>query len=811
MDALIQQAATASPAHLKAHLPIPYVFEREGVEVVRKGEKLAVVCPFHDDSDPSLDIWQDDSGWRWGCFPCSIGGDVLDLVDKLGGGLPFSSQVEEAVRLLGDLPPGWEAPISPGQKKPWDSEAEQGRVLRAQEAGTGAVWDFLSAKEIDVDPEELAREWGLGSDGDEVVIPYYNRNGDLVAWKHRTPDTPAISAPGSSVKRVLYGEWRDDPGLPVLLCEGESDVWAAWAAVGDRLSVMGVPGAGQHPQADWLQNRRVLLAFDGDNAGRNATRQWSKYLLGQGCTVEFVNVPDGHDLRSVRDIASLVDQPRRLKPAPTSIGVQSDSVYCRIGKNTNEVFTNWVLNPTRELVDSEGCTAYHGMLVPSGRMVTLTSADLSTKARIVSWCTRYGVAWMGSDRDAQALLALLQSEGPYLPTGRLVSTAGLHDTEFVWPGGNAGGATDLVYTVPSYDVQLDQRISIPEGEEWTPLQVESLRSLHRRDVMDPILGWLAAAPVRSLLSSFPPLAVTGGSGSGKTTLIAAMVNAFSGAEITTNLTSTTKHALSAFMASTNAFPVWFDEYRPGARKDTQMALDQLLRDAYTAQVSAKGGLGERWSEVAAMETHAPVIVSGEDTFTETSHTERMVNLPLPSRGKNPDVLRDVSGWGPTGLPLAYLTWLSAQLREGALSLDPQPFGDEALPTRQRMNLGTVRFGFDLLDRFCQAYGLAPLGPPDLSLVEEAGAEASQHNPIKDSMLWALDETDTFPFIQCQGDKVFIRVASFVNYVNKQGSFQLPGRAAAVDRYLRDQYRATPAMHAFVGREVTCLSIHKESL
>ena len=154
-----------------------------------------------------------------------------------------------------------------------------------------------------------------------------------------------------------------------------------------------------------------------------------------------------------------------------------------------------------------------------------------------------------------------------------MSVAGLHGSAFVWPGGRAGESS-LVYSPPQHDVHLEDRLRLPNAE-FTALQVSTLRKLHRQDVMDPVLGWLAAAPLRSLLPSFPSLAVTGSSGSGKTTLLSTVLSAFSGADITTNLTSTTKHALASFMACTNAFPVWFDEYRPGARKDTQMALDQL--------------------------------------------------------------------------------------------------------------------------------------------------------------------------------------------------------------------------------------------
>jgi putative protein kinase ArgK-like GTPase of G3E family len=68
-------------------------------------------------------------------------------------------------------------------------------------------------------------------------------------------------------------------------------------------------------------------------------------------------------------------------------------------------------------------------------------------------------------------------------------------------------------------------------------------------VTDPILAWLALAPLRSLLREFPILAVTGSSGSGKTTLMETMVRNFTGTLITNNLTATTRHSVFAFIGS----------------------------------------------------------------------------------------------------------------------------------------------------------------------------------------------------------------------------------------------------------------------
>lgn len=815
--ALQKIAAQATPEFFKENLPIPFVLERAGVYLEGRGDKLSAVCPFHPDSDPSLDVWLEDGFWRFNCFPCGKGsGDVFDLIGRLHQETSFSGQMIEAQAAYADLPSDWRPPTLTSRVESWDPDAAQRSVSSAQAAASGSpvIAEFLHlyGKGLTALPvEDLIDTWRLGADVStgEVVIPYYSRSGSLVAYKHRTSQTKALSHPGSRLRDVLYGEWRDTrPDMPVILCEGESDAWAAQEAVGDSAVVLSLAcGAGQIPRTEGLEGRTVRLAFDGDAAGRSATSKWFAALEAAGCLVSFVPVPEGSDLASLpaEDLPALLASARRMLPPPEGLREQGDT-YVRPGKDTNTMLTNWRFEPVTELRTAQGQTAYEGVLHPFGRRVTLSSHDLGTKARIVQWSSKYGVSWFGSDRDAQMLLGLLQHKGLFLPTGELVSVAGLNSRAFIWPGGHAG-RTSAVYEPPQFNIHLEHRLSLDQAP-WTAAQIPMLRSLHRPEVMDPILGWLAAAPLRSLLPSFPTLAVTGSSGSGKTTLLSTVVQAFSGADISTNLTSTTKHALASFIASTNCFPVWFDEYRPGARKDTQLALEQLLRDAYTGQISAKGGLGEHWSEISAMNTDAPIIVSGEDAFTETSHTERMVNLALPSRGKNPEALLAVSEWGRTGLPLAYLEWLAAQLSQDALYLVPQATGPEDLPPRSRDNLGTVTFGWELLNAFCRTHNVSLPSAPVLDLVISTAEESSDHNPIRDALRWAMEEPEASGFLRVSegNDEVFVRVQNFVNYIQRTGAFQLPGKATAVSRYLLDLPGAHKATHSFHQKPLSCVAI-----
>lgn len=69
------------------------VAERYGFEVKRG----VMLCPFHNDSHPSLKVYPGSRGWH--CFVCNEGGSVIDFVAKL-----FSINARQAaIRLDNDF------------------------------------------------------------------------------------------------------------------------------------------------------------------------------------------------------------------------------------------------------------------------------------------------------------------------------------------------------------------------------------------------------------------------------------------------------------------------------------------------------------------------------------------------------------------------------------------------------------------------------------------------------------------------------------------------------------------------------------
>lgn len=809
---------------VKAALPIAFVLAMAGKQPAEYGGgELKYLCPLHDDSNPSFTVYRHEGeAERFKCWGCGAGGDVVDLIGALGH-VEFKEALVKAAEMV-PLAEGWAGPTIGEKAKDFDFEAARALVTQAEmyaeEEALAALVDFVEDRGLTLDPAALFERWRVGQRDAQLIIPFYRRDGGLQSYKWRTATTKAISAKGSDFDSVLYGEWLDtDVSKPVVLTEGESDTWVIDSLPGRPYAALGLPtGASAHPkpaQVEQLRGRFVILALDGDQAGRLGAMRWAAALTGVASELRVAGLPDDTDIANVEDPAFFLAAartpgrpPKGLQPDPTR------PAYVRPPRKEGDVpeeLSNWCLAPDRVLLGPGG-DSWEGRLAKTDKRVVLRTRDLDTSRSFKDWGNPVGANWYGSERDLQLLKGHLQAEAAFLPSGRSVDVAGLHEGRYVWPGGSVGGGY-WSYVPGRIVVPLEEGMHLAEGP-WVPNLVHVLRGLHDRRVTDPIIAWMAAAPVRSLLHEFPVLAVTGASRSGKTTLLETMLSAFSGTTISLNLTSTTPHAMFGYVGSTNAFPVWFDEYRPGARQDTMERFRQVLRDAWTAQSSAKGGMTDNWREVVAVPALAPIVVTGEDSFSETSHVDRMALVSMPHLGKNPEALLAIRDLGPTGFPLFYLRWVQEwhQRPEGRAAIRNFEVPTPGLNSRQAITLGVLTLGWAMLRTFLAPAGVE-LGEPDFSLVIEEAAVAGETDPIREGLKWALEDSEAigWRWEDPQAGIVGIRTQPFVTAIRRHTDIVLPGGEPAVRKYLRDQLAAEQKVVRIFGQQARVWAFERSRL
>ena len=330
-------SANVDIAALKARCPLGDTVEASGVRLRGRGRVRQGFCPFHDEAEGSFTVYADSE--RWYCFGCGLGGDVLDFVRRVD-----NLTLPEAIARL-DGSPGL-APRSAnrpaGTRRPKSAPlplrdpallTATARFYAGQLRRDPAAREYLTSRGIGLD---AATRLGLGyspghglrqvlesagftekrlSDsglfmerGAErfagmVVVP--DASGGLVRWlagrravdQDRTPRFQALPGP-----KPVLGLGRLGPAPPLaVVAEGLFD-WLSLAGWGlPACAALGAQGVDRVASA--LRGcPRVFLAFDNDDAGREATERLMT-LLGRRAAA--VTLPDGVD-----DVAELAPHPR---------------------------------------------------------------------------------------------------------------------------------------------------------------------------------------------------------------------------------------------------------------------------------------------------------------------------------------------------------------------------------------------------------------------------------------------------------------------------------------------------------------------
>ena len=322
-------------AALKARHPLGDTVEASGVRLRGRGRVRQGVCPFHDEAEGSFTVYGDSA--RFYCFGCGAGGDVLDFVRRV----EHLSLPEAIARLDGS--PGlapWAAVRPAGPRRPPSAAlaprdpallTAAGRFYASQLRRSPAAWKYLASRGIG--PSAAAR-LGLGyapgsglrealeSDGfaadrlrdcglfmergaerfaGMVVVP--DPAGGLVRWlvgraidPDRTPRFQALPGP-----KPVLGMGRLGPAPSwMVVAEGVFD-WLALAQWGlPAIAALGTQGV-ERVAAALRGCPRVFLAFDADDAGREATERLQS-LLGRRAAA--VALPQG-----VGDVAELAALP----------------------------------------------------------------------------------------------------------------------------------------------------------------------------------------------------------------------------------------------------------------------------------------------------------------------------------------------------------------------------------------------------------------------------------------------------------------------------------------------------------------------
>ncbi|HET9795339.1 MAG TPA: DNA primase [Thermoanaerobaculia bacterium] len=312
----------------------------EHTTLKKAGNSWKGLCPFHREKTPSFTVNRDRGLFY--CFGCGAGGDLFGFVRQMER-VEFREAAEILARRYG-------IEIPKRTRREGDrSEKLREAVAKAHKTYVDALWKapnralaYLESRAV---PEEAARELGLGfapegwdflaralspsftpdilieagllqpgvegkrpydRQRDRLVFPIRDERGHVVGFGGRSlageepkylnsPETPIFAK-----NRLLYGLpaardaiRREDR---TVLVEGYFDHLALWLS-DCRNAVASMGTAFGRGQAEKLRRLapRAIVCYDGDTAGKNATRRAIPILLGEGLEVRVAPMPAGID------------------------------------------------------------------------------------------------------------------------------------------------------------------------------------------------------------------------------------------------------------------------------------------------------------------------------------------------------------------------------------------------------------------------------------------------------------------------------------------------------------------------------------
>ena len=318
---------------IKKEVTLDMIFDHYGLGGTRQGSEVRLICPFHDDTHPSLSANVEKGIWQ--CFGCGLRGDAIAFVIQCGGMDTGNRQADRlaAARYLAEAF-GIETQMPPRAK----TMHQQGLQCQArpvppsvtadtQRQGNHAVGERIDAEDVattacrinpplafalrqldtrhpyllhnrGLQPETIDH-FGLGFYRDRgimrgrAVVPIHNAQGELVAYAGRWPGEPPEGEPKYRLpphfrkSLVLFNlhRAREHAREGLIVVEGFFSVFDLWQK--GRKNVVAVMGCTLSLEQKALlvqavgQRGKVLLAFDADPAGRQGMHEAAQSLVSQ--------------------------------------------------------------------------------------------------------------------------------------------------------------------------------------------------------------------------------------------------------------------------------------------------------------------------------------------------------------------------------------------------------------------------------------------------------------------------------------------------------------------------------------------------
>ncbi len=311
------------------------------VELKRAGRDYVCSCPFHSERTPSCHVYTDTQSFY--CFGCGAGGDVINFI-RLIEHFDYMESVRFLAQRAGMSMPedGGSDDVSKKRTRLLEMNRDAARyfrdVLLSSEGRDGL--DYLAERKLT--PNTIKR-YGLGyapggwhdlqfhlrklgysdlemEDGAllarrnnsvydkfraRVMFPIIDRRGNIIGFGGRTLEKDAPAKYLNSDETLVFRKRENLFSLNfakntkekfLILCEGYMDVITLnQAGFDSAVATLGTAITPQQANVMKHYANEVIISYDSDGAGQNATLKAINLLGEAGVTARVLNIPDAKD------------------------------------------------------------------------------------------------------------------------------------------------------------------------------------------------------------------------------------------------------------------------------------------------------------------------------------------------------------------------------------------------------------------------------------------------------------------------------------------------------------------------------------
>ncbi len=314
----------------------------EYVKLEKKGNDYKGICPFHNDTNPSFSVSPSKKVYK--CFSCNEAGGVIKFVEKIRNvsfleavkilgdkyniavdlkGNEYSENLKKYYNIMQEATKAYEFYLKNTKEGEAALEYLHNRnlndeIIKRFQIGLSSSKDNiicktliesemflpLDLKEVNLIGDDAGRYYDLFRE--RVMFPIKNLNGNIVAFSGRLykDGKPKYINSSESIifkkGQILYNYFESQNEIKlqnnVFVFEGFMDVIAAYrCGINNAVATMGTALTNEQINALKKLTNNVVLCYDGDEPGIEATKRAIRLFINANMNVKVVLMPDGLD------------------------------------------------------------------------------------------------------------------------------------------------------------------------------------------------------------------------------------------------------------------------------------------------------------------------------------------------------------------------------------------------------------------------------------------------------------------------------------------------------------------------------------